>query len=247
MVHNLVTRYGGVSATTKTTTTLPLNIKTDEDSLRETFRFIRSPEDDNNDNNGGSSNGAATTWEIRLAKRYYSRLYREYCIADLSRYETGQIGLRWRTHREVVSGKGQFTCGARCKGGCVEGRGLASFEVPFGYVEAGVKKQALVKVRLCPTHAYQLQEMRKYKKKLENEDDDDNNSSSSSSSSGSSDDGEEEEEEQQKRNKNKKKRRPPSTFPSPKKMNKKKSRSSSVYISDDDNNDDKKVFEGLFE
>jgi hypothetical protein len=40
--------------------------------------------------------------------------------------------------------------------GCEERRGLASFEVPFSYQEAGERKQALVKVRVCPTHAYQL-------------------------------------------------------------------------------------------
>jgi protein FRA10AC1 len=118
-------------------------IKTDEDVLRESYRFIRTPEDD----------ADVDSWTVRLAKKYYSRLFREYCIADLSRYKEGKLGLRWRTQREVVSGKGQFTCGTR---GCEERRGLASFEVPFGYIEAGEKKQALVKVRLCPEHAYQL-------------------------------------------------------------------------------------------
>ena len=43
----------------------------------------------------------------------------------------------------MVSGKGQFSCGAR---GCSEARGLATFEVPFGYTEAGHRKEALVKV-----------------------------------------------------------------------------------------------------
>ena len=36
------------------------------------------------------------------------------------------MGMRWRTEREVVAGKGQFICGAK---GCNERRGLASFEV----------------------------------------------------------------------------------------------------------------------
>ena len=36
------------------------------------------------------------------------------------------MGMRWRTEREVVAGKGQFICGAK---GCSERRGLASFEV----------------------------------------------------------------------------------------------------------------------
>lgn len=57
-----------------------------------------------------------------------------------------KLGLRWRTEAEVVGGKGQFGCGAR---GCAEARGLATFEVPFGYTEAGARKEALVKVFAC--------------------------------------------------------------------------------------------------
>lgn len=53
--------------------------------------------------------------------------------------------MRWRSEKEVIAGKGQFICAAR---GCEERRGLATFEVPFSYEEAGEKKQALVKV-LC--------------------------------------------------------------------------------------------------
>jgi hypothetical protein len=117
-------------------------IRTDKDILRERHRFLRSAEDD-----------AEDSWEVRLAKRYYSRLFKEYAIADLSRHKEGQLGLRWRTEPEVVSGKGQFVCGAR---GCPEHAGLASYEVNFAYVEAGQHKQALVKVRLCPGCAAKL-------------------------------------------------------------------------------------------
>lgn len=42
--------------------------------LPQSYRFIRRPEDD-----------APDTWEVRLARRYYDRLFREYAIADLSR------------------------------------------------------------------------------------------------------------------------------------------------------------------
>ena len=59
------------------------------------------------------------------------------------RMQEDKLGLRWRTEAEVLSGKGQFSCGAR---GCAETRGLATFEVPFGYTEAGQRKEALVKV-----------------------------------------------------------------------------------------------------
>ena len=54
------------------------------------------------------------------------------------------MGMRWRSEKEVISGKGQFSCATR---GCNESRGLATYEVPFGYEEAGQKKQALVKVK----------------------------------------------------------------------------------------------------
>jgi hypothetical protein len=29
---------------------------------------------------------SASSWGVRLAKRYYARLFKEYAIADLSRY-----------------------------------------------------------------------------------------------------------------------------------------------------------------
>ena len=85
-----------------------------------------------------------------------------------------------RTQKEVVSGKGQFVCGAK---GCDKRAGLASYEVclkpshlnlphmrvmstaaaidnplqvNLGYVEAGVQKNALVKLRVCPEHGLQL-------------------------------------------------------------------------------------------
>ena len=50
--------------------------KSDYDSLREAHRFIRSAEDDADD-----------SWEARLARRYYAKLFREYAIADLSRHK----------------------------------------------------------------------------------------------------------------------------------------------------------------
>jgi hypothetical protein len=53
-----------------------------------------------------------------------------------------KFGCRWRTSKEVVSGKGQFTCGAK---GCNQKEALETFEVPFAYVEAQEPKQALVK------------------------------------------------------------------------------------------------------
>jgi hypothetical protein len=62
-------------------------------------RFIRTEEDDRADD-------SREAWEKRLARRYYERLYREYCIADLTRYREGQVGMRWRVEKEVIIGKG---------------------------------------------------------------------------------------------------------------------------------------------
>ncbi|XP_020258093.1 protein FRA10AC1 isoform X2 [Asparagus officinalis] len=91
-----------------------LPIKTDKDTIREGYRFILSEEDDMD-----------STWEKRLVKRYYDKLFKEYCIADMSQYKKGKIGLRWRTEKEVISGKGQFVCGNK---ECNERGGLGSYE-----------------------------------------------------------------------------------------------------------------------
>ena len=117
-------------------------VSTDEDALRGAHRFLRSPEDE-----------ADTSWESRLAKKYYDRLFKEYAVADLSQYTSKRVGLRWRTEREVVAGKGQFSCSAK---GCETAAGLATFEVPFAYSEAGEEKQALVKLRVCGPCAAKL-------------------------------------------------------------------------------------------
>jgi hypothetical protein len=34
------------------------------------------------------------TWQARFAKRYYDRLFKEYALADLTRYKEGKIGFR---------------------------------------------------------------------------------------------------------------------------------------------------------
>ena len=54
--------------------------KSDLDVLRENWKFVRSDED-----NDGS------TWEKRMAKGYYEKLFKEYCLADLSQYEHGKV------------------------------------------------------------------------------------------------------------------------------------------------------------
>lgn len=47
----------------------------------------------------------------RMAKRYVSKLFKEYALADLSRYKQGQVGLRWRVEREVIEGKASLKTG----------------------------------------------------------------------------------------------------------------------------------------
>lgn len=101
-----------------------------------------------------------------MAKTYYKKLFKEYCLANLSRYKTSQIALRWRTQKEVVQGKGQFICGNLT---CNEHSDLRSWEVNFAYMEDGERKNALVKLRLCPScsiklHYKKIKEAKKHEK-----------------------------------------------------------------------------------
>lgn len=105
------------------------------------------------------------TWGKQIARKYYDKLFKEYCVADLSRYKENkvrhpfikyivcqlirkhgnhpQVGIRWRIEKEVVVGKGQFSCGAQK---CDIKEHLRTWEVNFAYVEQGEKKNALVKI-----------------------------------------------------------------------------------------------------
>lgn len=47
-----------------------------------------------------------------MAKKYYDKLFKEYCICDLSHWEEKKIAMRWRIDREVVSGKGNLGAAA---------------------------------------------------------------------------------------------------------------------------------------
>ncbi|XP_039281430.1 protein FRA10AC1-like isoform X1 [Nilaparvata lugens] len=109
--------------------------KRDIDVIRENHCFLW--EDDVEPN----------SWEKRLAKKYYDKLFKEYCICDLSLYKENKVAMRWQTEPELISGKGQFVCGEKK---CANKETLRSWEVNFGYIEHGEKKNALVKLRLCP-------------------------------------------------------------------------------------------------
>lgn len=125
--------------------------RNDYDVLLANHRFIWSEDFDSTE----------LTWGQRVAKKYYDKLFKEYCIVDLSRFEENQFGMRWRTEKEVVEGKGQFVCGAKR---CPVRGGLASWEVLFAYREQGERHSALVKLRLCPECSRKLNYHRQHRK-----------------------------------------------------------------------------------
>lgn len=118
IVNDYVKYYGGHEPATAAAPAP--RCKTDTDILRENFQFLRDEARDQ----------AQDSWEVRFAKIYYDRLFKEYALADLSRYRESKVGFRWRTEREVVAGRGQFSCGSIH---CEEHRDLESFEVNFAY------------------------------------------------------------------------------------------------------------------
>merc|ERR1719348_1883265 len=110
------------------------NDKRDIDIIRDHHRFLWRESE------------VEQSWEVQLAKRYYDKLFKEYVIIDLSRYKENQFGMRWRVEAEVVTGKGQFECANKK---CDRRKKLRTWEVNFGYVEQNIKKNALIKCRLC--------------------------------------------------------------------------------------------------
>ncbi|CAK9808116.1 Protein FRA10AC1 homolog [Anthophora quadrimaculata] len=139
LINDYFTLYGGSVTSLKRNTSRD---KTDYDVIRENHKFLWDQDNDVPD-----------TWGARLAKKYYDKLFKEYCLADLTYYKQNKVALRWRTEKEVVVGKGQFECGNKK---CKEKEDLKSWEVNFGYIEHGEKKNALVKLRLCPECSIKL-------------------------------------------------------------------------------------------
>lgn len=146
LIHDYIKYYGGKMndfASKKN------SFKTDFDVIQENHQFVWE-EDDGNDK----------SWGQRLAKKYYDKLFKEYCISDLTRYKQNQFAMRWRTENEVHIGKGQFSCGARK---CDESKHLKTWEVNFVYIEHNEKKNTLIKLRLCPDCSYMLNYHKKHK------------------------------------------------------------------------------------
>mmetsp|Transcript_32210 Transcript_32210/g.44931 ORF Transcript_32210/g.44931 Transcript_32210/m.44931 type:complete len:278 (+) Transcript_32210:126-959(+) len=133
----------------------PKDVISDFDLLKEAYRFLPEPGELDD-----------SSYEKRMAKKYYDKLYKEYCVGYLKHFKEGKIGMRWRTESEVVRGKGQFVCG---NNSCDNTEDLKSYEVNFAYEEGGERKQALVKLRVCPECAYKLnyRKIKKLEKKLE--------------------------------------------------------------------------------
>lgn len=114
--------------------------KSDIDVIKAHHRFLWDEEENE-------------SWEDSLARKYWQRLFKEYCICDLSCYKENKIALRWRTEGEVTKGTGQFICGAKK---CSISSELRTWEVNFAYQERGERKNALVKIRLCPDCSFKL-------------------------------------------------------------------------------------------
>lgn len=133
------------------------NDKRDIDVIREHHKFLWEDDD------------LPQSWEERLAKKYYDKLYKEFCITDLSRYKENKFAMRWQTEQELITGKGQFICGNKI---CSQKDGLRTWEVNFAYKEHGERKNALVKLRLCPkcsqklNYSHKKSEIKRPKRKL---------------------------------------------------------------------------------
>lgn len=110
---------------------------TDVEALKETHQLVRDYDDDLKNSNN---------WKVRMARRYYDRLYKEYAIIDLSKYKEGLYGLRWRTEKEVIELKGENICASKF---CNSINNISSYELPFKYIENSITKRELIKVRLC--------------------------------------------------------------------------------------------------
>ncbi|RUS24661.1 folate-sensitive fragile site protein Fra10Ac1-domain-containing protein [Jimgerdemannia flammicorona] len=55
--------------------------KTELDVLKENHEFIRNPDED----------GSSVTWEQRVAKKYYDKLFKEYAICELKYYKENKV------------------------------------------------------------------------------------------------------------------------------------------------------------
>jgi hypothetical protein len=102
----------------------------DMEQLKAHYKFLPDEERADDFNNDDAQKPASsTTWQERMASNYSSQLFKEYGIIDFttivphlllppgdqssSRLPNPQIGLRWRTQKEVETGLGFTSCGNR--------------------------------------------------------------------------------------------------------------------------------------
>ena len=117
---------------------------TDEDVIAQHHQFLRESD--------------VAPAEAQQAVELYDSLFKELCLADLSAYRQGRVGLRWRTQEEVIAGKGDNSCANLT---CSRTDALKSLELNFAYVETGERKNALVQVRLCRKCRHRLRHARR--------------------------------------------------------------------------------------
>lgn len=63
--------------------------QSDYNELSEAYKFVI-------DDERISNNKDDSSWQDRMVRKYHEHLYKTHVIADLSRFETSQVGLRWR-------------------------------------------------------------------------------------------------------------------------------------------------------
>ncbi|KAG2388158.1 hypothetical protein C9374_001008 [Naegleria lovaniensis] len=138
--------------------------QSDMQLLKKHYQFIRSSSEASSSEQTVGSDDTEEAYGENLAKEYESKLFRDYAVADLSKYKEGKLGLRWRNEKEVLEGKGNTVCGNVA---CSATNELESSLLNFSYREHNTPKQCLVKVCFCPSCYKKLKKLRKKRKKAE--------------------------------------------------------------------------------
>ncbi|XP_027145217.1 protein FRA10AC1 isoform X2 [Larimichthys crocea] len=133
-VGDYILYYGGQMADFKRTADKD---KTDADVLRENHRFLWRDEDE----------------EDMTCLDFVGGLRMKLSLAKITEGETDGTQIFWTHTVESIKFSGQFQCGNKR---CEKDEGLKSWEVNFAYVELGEKRNALVKLRLCPECSFKL-------------------------------------------------------------------------------------------
>ncbi|KAK9378832.1 uncharacterized protein V2V93DRAFT_375160 [Kockiozyma suomiensis] len=184
-------------------------IVTERDLLERSHRLIWDDKDDDADEENGP-NGAekqlsvtpsidvrdreakAAEYGRKIAKQYSAKLIKDFPIVDLSRYRSGQIGLRWRTlheYEENIGGERGICAEVGCrvrdrdyransdsaqlwKDSGYHRADLEKRQALFRYSEPGgegvpTERSIMVSCWLCPHHGRKLDRAHEYKKRLQ--------------------------------------------------------------------------------